>query len=453
MADVESPEPMQAANPGTTALHGPISPEPTSTSSPPHPGYIDADDTPSPAEGPASGVDGIRVLGILLTNREITEQLGGGRWIGDNLIETRVQLMNLLLHRKLGLQRRVWPVTLWWKKSLPQKENCFALDWITLVCGEQGHWWVAVFLHLLSSPEVWILDSLCPDSAQGQQRGTVLWDLLKRHWQVHNQHQPWPFSTDPNLKKFHCVHQADGWSCAVFACCGAGWFVSLVLGGSEVDLSPLSLELSDLDLRNILRNWHRTVRLLHTDVVPDHPLFPDSRTPSSVSTMPARCEEQVKMAEEEGMIYHCWASVSPMHASSNPPIVAYSAKDGGSKRAGSRQRGRCGGSTGRCATDFKHLGCTRLIGLAQQYNAHPLIQVRGKRSKPRAKQRQRQQRRQKKERKQEQRRKSPLRKKREEKQQKEPQHQPGRKQEKKRRCRNCHKNSLQVCQELHDTTL
>ena len=75
MADVESPEPMQAANPGTTALHGPISPEPTSTCSPPHPEYIDADDTPSPAEGPASGVDGIRVLGILLTNREITEQV------------------------------------------------------------------------------------------------------------------------------------------------------------------------------------------------------------------------------------------------------------------------------------------------------------------------------------------------------------------------------------------
>ena len=129
-------------------------------------------------------------------------------------------------------------------------------------------WWMAVFLHLLSSPEVWILDSLCPDPAQRQQRGTVLWDLLKRHWQVHNQHQPWPFSTDPNLKKFHCVHQPDGWSCAVFACCGAEWVVSLVLGGSEVDLSPLLLQLSDLDLRNILRNWHRTVRLLHTDVVP-----------------------------------------------------------------------------------------------------------------------------------------------------------------------------------------
>ena len=364
MADSESPEPMQAANPGTTALHGPISPEPTSTSSPPHPEYIDADDTPSTAEGPASGVDGIRVLGILLTNREITEQLGGDRWIGDNFIEIRVQLMNLLLHWKLGLQRRVWPVTLWRKKRLPQKENFFALDWFILVCGEQGHWWVAVFLHLLSSPEVWILDSLCPDSAQRQQRGTVLWDLLKRHWQVHNQHQPWPFSTDLNLKKFHCVHQRDGWSCAVFACCGAEWVVSLFLGGSEVDLSSSSLELTDLDLRNILRNWHRTARLLHTDVVPDHPLFPDSRTPSSVSTMPARREEQVKMAEEEGMIYPCWASVSPMHASSSPPIVAYSAKDGGAKRAGSRQRRTCGGSGGRCATDFKHLGCTRLIGLA-----------------------------------------------------------------------------------------
>ena len=237
MADVESPEPMQAANPGTTALHGPISPEPTSISSKTvHPEYIDADDTPSPAEGPVSGVDGIRVLGILLTNREITEQLGADRWIGDNLIEIRVQLMNLLLHRKLGLQRRVWPVTLWRKKSLPQKENCFDLDWFILVCGKQGHWWVAVFLHLLSSPEVWILDSLCPDSAQRQQRGTVLWDLLKRHWKVHNQHQPWPFSTDVNLKKFHCVHQPDGWSCAVFACCGAEWVVSLVLGGSEVDL-------------------------------------------------------------------------------------------------------------------------------------------------------------------------------------------------------------------------
>ena len=179
MADVESPEPMQAAKPGTTALHGPISPEPASTSSPPHPKYIDADDTPSPAEGPASGVDGIRVLGILLTNHEITEQLGGDRWIGDNLIEIRVQLMNLLLHWKLGLQRRVWPVTLWRKKSLPQEENFFALHCFILVCGEQGHSWVAVFLHLLSSPEVWILDSLCPDSAQRQQRGTVLWDLLK----------------------------------------------------------------------------------------------------------------------------------------------------------------------------------------------------------------------------------------------------------------------------------
>ena len=114
MADVESPEPMQAANPGTTAVHGPISPEPTSISSQTvHPEYIDAEDTPSPAEDPASGVDGITVLGIWLTNREITEQLGGDRWIGDNLIEIRVQLMNLLLHRKLGLQRRVWPITLW----------------------------------------------------------------------------------------------------------------------------------------------------------------------------------------------------------------------------------------------------------------------------------------------------------------------------------------------------
>ena len=159
------------------------------------------------------------------------------------------------------------------------------------------------------------------------------------------------------------------------------------------------------------------------------------------------------MAEEEGMIYHCWARVSPMHASSSPPFVAYSAKDGRAKRAGSRQRGRCGGSTGRCATDFKHLGCTRLIGLAQQYNAHPLIQVRGKRSKPRAKQRRRQQRKQKKERKEEQRRKSPLRKKREEKRQKEHQHQPERKQEEKRRSRNYYNNSLQVCQEFHDTTL
>ena len=158
------------------------------------------------------------------------------------------------------------------------------------------------------------------------------------------------------------------------------------------------------------------------------------------------------MAEEEGMIYDCWASVSPMHASSSPPIVAYSAKDGGAKRAGSRQRGRCGGSGGRCATDFKHLGCTRLIGLAQQYNAHPLIQVRGKRSKPRAKQRRRQQRRQKMERNDEQRRKSPLQKKREEKRQKEPQHQPERKQEEKRRSKNCRKNSLQFWQELHDTT-
>ena len=359
MADVESLEPMQAANPGTTALHGPISPEPTSISPETvDPEYIDADNTPSPAEDPASGVDGIRVLGILLTNREITEQLGGDRWIGDNLIEIRLRIMDLLLHRKLGLQRRVRPVTLWRKKSLPQKENCFDYDWFILVCGEQGHWWVAVFLHLLLSPEVWILDSLCPDSAQRQQRGTVLWDLLKRHWQLHNQYQPWPFSTDVNLNKFHCVHKPDGWSCALFACCGAEWVVSLVLGGSEVDLSPLSLELSDLDLRSILRNRHRTVRLLHTDVVPDHPLLPDSRTPCSVSTIPARREEQMQMAEEEGMIYHCWASVSPMHASSSPPIVAYTAKDGGAKRPGSRQRGKCGGSTGRCATDFKHLGCT-----------------------------------------------------------------------------------------------
>ena len=43
------------------------------------------------------------------------------------------------------------------------------------------------------------------------------------------------------------------------------------------------------------------------------------------------------------MIYHCWANVSPMHASSSPPIVAYSAKDGGQAGAGrgstgSRQR-------------------------------------------------------------------------------------------------------------------
>ena len=231
MADVESPEPMQAADPGTTALHGPISPEPTSISSQTvRPEYIDADDTPSPAEDPASGVDGIRVLGIRLTNREITEQLGGNRWIRDSLIEIPVQLMNLLLHRKLGLQRRVWPVTLWRKKSLPQKENAFDFEWFILVCGEQGHWWVAVFLHLLSSHEVWILDSLCADSAQRQQRGTVQWDLLKRHWKVHNQHQPWPFSTDVNLKTFHCVHQPDGWSCAVFACSGAEWVVSLVLG-------------------------------------------------------------------------------------------------------------------------------------------------------------------------------------------------------------------------------
>ena len=230
MADVESPEPMEAANPGTTALQGPISPEPTSISSQTvRPEYIDADDTPSPAEDPASGVDGITVLGIWLTNRETTEQFGDDRWIGDNLIEIRVQLMNLLFHRKLGLQRRVWPVTLWPKKSLPQKENFFDFDWFILVCGEQGHWWVAVFLHLLPSPEVWILGSLCTDSAQRQQRGTVLWDLLKRHWKVQNQHQPWPFSTDVNLKKFHCVHQADDWSCAVFACSGAEWVVSLVL--------------------------------------------------------------------------------------------------------------------------------------------------------------------------------------------------------------------------------
>ena len=172
------------------------------------------------------------------------------------------------------------------------------------------------------------------------------------------------------------------------------------------------------------------------------------------------------MAEEKGMIYHCWPSVSPMHASSSPHIVAYSAKDEGAKRAGSRQRGRCGGSTGRCATDFKHLGCTRLIGLAQQYNAHPLIQLRGKQSKPqrkRARQRRMQQRRQKKERKEEQRRKLPPRKKREGKRQKEQrrkrergphrENQPERKQEEKRRSRNCQKNSLQVCQELHDTTL
>ena len=80
MADVESPEPMQAANSGTTALHEPISPEPTSISPQTvHPEYIDAEDTPSPAKGPASGVDGIRVLGIWLTNRELTEQLRGGR--------------------------------------------------------------------------------------------------------------------------------------------------------------------------------------------------------------------------------------------------------------------------------------------------------------------------------------------------------------------------------------
>ena len=78
MADVESLEPMQAANPGTTALHGPISPEPTSISSQTvHPEYIDADNTPSPAEDPASGVDGITVIGIWLTNREIREQCGG----------------------------------------------------------------------------------------------------------------------------------------------------------------------------------------------------------------------------------------------------------------------------------------------------------------------------------------------------------------------------------------
>ena len=106
MADVESPEPRQAANPGSTAPYGPISPQPTSISSQiVHPEYIDADDTQSPVEGPASGIDGIRVLGIFLTNREIKEQLGGDRWIRDNLIEIRVQLMNLLLHRKLGLKR------------------------------------------------------------------------------------------------------------------------------------------------------------------------------------------------------------------------------------------------------------------------------------------------------------------------------------------------------------
>ena len=70
--------------------------------------------------------------------------------------------MNLLLHWKLGLQGRVWPVTLWRKKSLPQKENFFALDGFILVCGEQGNWWVAVFLHLLSSPEVWNRNSVEP---------------------------------------------------------------------------------------------------------------------------------------------------------------------------------------------------------------------------------------------------------------------------------------------------
>ena len=166
------------------------------------------------------------------------------------------------------------------------------------------------------------------------------------------------------------------------------------------------------------------------------------------------------MAHEESMIYHCWASVSPMHASSSPPIVAYSAKDGGAGRAGRRQRGRCGGSTERCATDFKHLGCTGLIGLAQQYNAPLLIQVRGKRSKPqrnRAKQRRRQQQRQKKKRKEEQRRKSSPRKERKKKRQKkqkekrergpqrehqpegkqEEQRQKGERREAKRRSRNC----------------
>ena len=178
--------------------------------------------------------------------------------------------------------------------------------------------------------------------------------------------------------------------------------------------------------------------------------------------MPARREEQMKMAEEERMIYHCWASISPMHASSSPLIVAYGAKDGGAKRAGSRQRGRCRGSTGRCATDVKHLGCMRLIGLAQQYNAHPLIRLRGKRSKPQ-RYRTKQRRRQKKERKEDQRRKSPPRKKREEKRQKEQKrkgergphrkHQPERKQEEKRLSRNCQKNPLHICQELHDTTL
>ena len=62
MADVESLEPMQAANPGTTAPHGPNSPDPTSISSQTvHPEYVDADDTPSPAEGPSSEVDGITI--------------------------------------------------------------------------------------------------------------------------------------------------------------------------------------------------------------------------------------------------------------------------------------------------------------------------------------------------------------------------------------------------------
>ena len=80
MGDVESPKPMQAANPGIIAVHRPISPEPTSISSQTvHPEYIDADDTPSPAEDPASRVDGITVLGIWLTNREITEELGVDR--------------------------------------------------------------------------------------------------------------------------------------------------------------------------------------------------------------------------------------------------------------------------------------------------------------------------------------------------------------------------------------
>ena len=109
---------------------------------------------------------------------------GGGQWIGDNLIEVRVKLMNEMVQFK-GREKEkevvVYGVTMWKSKKRPMKENLFLLRHVFSICGDAGHWWLAVFANLNSSPEIWILDSIPADSAERSRRAGILWDMLQRH--------------------------------------------------------------------------------------------------------------------------------------------------------------------------------------------------------------------------------------------------------------------------------